>query len=467
MNRQNVKYNDTPERINREFSAFVSRNEATVSGKSLASFAFSLDKINLISVLNAVDEHYSDFLFYEKFEDNFSFIAINELIRLKFNGKLNSLSHTVSELNDELVHNWGDYNLHNPPFITGAIKFDSCRTSFEWQNFDSYHFFVPKILLLQKETNFYLIYNFFLPEEDKISTLLNEFNKFISSLFNNKFITDKNKKYVLEKNGSVKEEKKYWYDLVKKTAKKLDVNFKKVVLSRRIDLELKGKIDWDLCFKHLEDEFPKCYLFMLKSGDAIFFGASPENFISIQNNKIEIDAIAGSASVESKNAETELMTSKNIKEHKYVIDFITESLSKFAQNIKIDTIPQIKKLKNVQHLHTKIYAELNSRNDIVNLIEAMFPTPAVCGLPKSNAIKTIRETEDFDRGLFSGLTGWMDLEMNCQFAVAIRSALSFNKRLYLYAGAGIVEDSIPEEEYDETEMKFNTILNLFDEVKTG
>ena len=88
---------------------------------------------------------------------------------------------------------------------------------------------------------------------------------------------------------------------------------------------------------------------------------------------------------------------------------------------------------------------------------------AVCGLPKQIARETINEIEKFDRGLFSGLIGWIDINFNCEFAVAIRSALYNKGELHLYAGAGIVEESIPEEEFIETEMKFNTILKLFNE----
>jgi menaquinone-specific isochorismate synthase len=152
-----------------------------------------------------------------------------------------------------------------------------------------------------------------------------------------------------------------------------------------------------------------------------------------------------------------------MKEHKYVIDFIRETLSKFANNINVDINPQIKKLKNVQHLSTKITGELISQEEVLNLIDSLFPTPAVCGFPKQKAFNTIGEIEKFDRGLYSGLIGWIDLKLNCEFTVAIRSALNKNGKLYLYAGAGIVEESIPDEEYEETEMKLNTILNLFDE----
>ncbi len=220
-------------------------------------------------------------------------------------------------------------------------------------------------------------------------------------------------------------------------------------------------------FRELETTFSNCYLFIVKSNEAVFFGASPEKFLSVHDNNIEIDALAGSASGNSTDIESELLNKKNIKEHKYVIDFIGAAISEYAHDIRVDTSPQIKKLKNVQHLYTKINAKLNEDRNVLSLINSMFPTPAVCGLPKQIARETINEIEKFDRGLFSGLIGWIDISFNCEFAVAIRSALYKKGELHLYAGAGIVEESVPEEEYDETEMKFNTILNLFHEQNEG
>jgi len=161
------------------------------------------------------------------------------------------------------------------------------------------------------------------------------------------------------------------------------------------------------------------------------------------------------------------LNTKNIKEHQCVINFIEDAIAEYATKITSDKNPQIKELSNVHHLYTKIRAKLNSKTDTFRLLESLYPTPAVCGLPKLKAMNAINEIESFDRGLYSGLIGWFDLSLNCEFAVAIRSALYKNGKLYLYAGAGIVKESDPEEEYSETELKFKTILNLFYEQSTG
>ena len=270
-----------------------------------------------------------------------------------------------------------------------------------------------------------------------------------------------------EYNDEINNNKSQWKKIVTRVKQKLDSNLKKIVLSRRLELLINDDIDWTKMFSELETTFSNCYLFLFKSNNAVFFGASPEKFLSVCNNNIEIDALAGSAPGNSTDIESELRNSKNIKEHKYVIDFISEAISEYAEDIRVDTSPQIKKLKNVQHLYTKINAKLNRDRNVLGLIDSMFPTPAVCGLPKQIARKTINEIEKFDRGLFSGLIGWIDINFNCEFAVAIRSALYTKNKLHLYAGAGILEESIADEEYSETELKFNTILNLFHEQNKG
>ncbi|MCK7528226.1 MAG: chorismate-binding protein [Ignavibacteriales bacterium] len=94
-------------------------------------------------------------------------------------------------------------------------------------------------------------------------------------------------------------------------------------------------------------------------------------------------------------------------------------------------------------------------------MSSLFPTPAVCGIPKEQSLKMIEKTEDFDRGLFSGVIGWFNADNYGEFFVTIRSALVKDNKLYAYAGCGIVEGSDPQEEFDESKLKLKPILSLF------
>ena len=134
---------------------------------------------------------------------------------------------------------------------------------------------------------------------------------------------------------------------------------------------------------------------------------------------------------------------------------------KFSNNVHVIEEKQIRKLDNIQHLITRISAELNSDVNIFELIDELFPTPAVCGVPKDKVMQIIKELEHHDRGLYSGLVGIFDFERNCEIAVAIRSALVKENIVTAFAGAGIISDSDAKEEFLEIKLKLDTILSLF------
>ena len=142
-------------------------------------------------------------------------------------------------------------------------------------------------------------------------------------------------------------------------------------------------------------------------------------------------------------------------------DFISDILIKYSNNVRIIEEKQIRKLDNIQHLITRISAELNSNENLFELIDSLFPTPAVCGVQKKSAMKLIRELESHDRGLYSGIIGLIDFDGNCELAVSIRSALVKENKVTAFAGAGLVKNSDPYEEFLETNLKLNTILSLF------
>jgi menaquinone-specific isochorismate synthase len=217
----------------------------------------------------------------------------------------------------------------------------------------------------------------------------------------------------------------------------------------------------------LSHRFPDCYLFYLKKSKSHFFGSSPELFLKIFGKLAEVESVAGSAPRGERFESDEKLehflqsSSKNQKEHKYVTEFISDTLKEYSDKVIIKEEKSVKKLDNIQHLATKISAELKSDVQLLNIIEALFPTPAVCGLPKDEAMSILRKLETHDRGLYSGLIGWMDFEGNCELAVAIRSTLVKNNRVIAYAGAGLVTDSNLEEEFLETKLKLDPILSLF------
>jgi menaquinone-specific isochorismate synthase len=145
-----------------------------------------------------------------------------------------------------------------------------------------------------------------------------------------------------------------------------------------------------------------------------------------------------------------------------VLKFLVSQLADISEKIEYENNPKIKKLRSIQHLISKIEARLKTDVSIIEIIERLFPTPAVCGFPKVKAIDVIQNLESFDRGLYAGILGWITPQNESEFAVAIRSAFIKGRKLRAFVGCGIIKESDAEAEFNETELKFKTIISLFE-----
>ena len=462
-----TKHPDLTTIVFTDFRKFIDENRENFRDDSIISFAFPINNINLISTLDTINKNYEHVFFYKGANDNYSYIAINRLIELSIQpGKISLVAPNISEIQSRIINNWSEYDLENLPVLTGAVNFSADHLNDDWNDFEANKLIVPEIIIYRQLEKTFLVYNHLFSSTNNFDEHLNQFHQIINSLLNVEGSNNNNSVVKVAKNGKTENEKDEWEKLISDAKEYLKTSLSKIVLSRKIEFETFDVVHWSNLIGNLNKENPDCYIFMYKSNDAIFFGASPEKFLSVQDKVIDIDAMAGSAAGDSRDVTRELLNNKNLKEHKIVTEFICDVLSNYAENITAAEQPLIIKLSDVQHLHTKISAQLQSKEKVLSLIDSLFPTPAVCGIPKEKALKAIRELETHDRGLYSGLIGWINLEMNCEFAVAIRSAFYKNNKLFLYAGSGIVEESVPEDEFLETELKLKTILKLFDEKNT-
>ena len=150
---------------------------------------------------------------------------------------------------------------------------------------------------------------------------------------------------------------------------------------------------------------------------------------------------------------------KEREEHNLVMEQIIRKLEPIIPDIKYSSSPQIMKLKNVQHLQTPITGELGKDEHILNLVSRLHPTSAVAGTPTDQAMEVINEMESHDRGWYSGPIGWIDEKGDGEFYVALRSALVKNEEAHVFAGGGIVSESHPDTEWEETELKLQPIIS--------
>lgn len=243
--------------------------------------------------------------------------------------------------------------------------------------------------------------------------------------------------------------------------------YEKIVLARGI--ELKADRPWEPldALNRLRERFSGCFTFSFGGGDArSFIGATPERLLQIRNGHLLTEAIAGSAprgqtaGEDAKFARELLESEKDLHEHICVRDSILRRLEKVGVHGRAEANAQILLLANVQHLRTRIEAEVGESVHLLDILPEMHPTPAVGGSPREAAVPCIAELEQLERGLYAGVVGWFNHLNEGEVVVGIRSALIEGQTARLYAGAGIVEGSDPRKEMRETDIKLRALLDV-------
>ncbi|WP_276261584.1 isochorismate synthase [Haloglomus litoreum] len=257
-------------------------------------------------------------------------------------------------------------------------------------------------------------------------------------------------------------------------------DLRKVVLAQALEADLERPLDLPDTLARLAERYPDCYRFLLEpihqddgTADSAadtprpgFFGATPERLVDLTGRTVETGALAGTTGRGETPAEDEwlaeelLHDDKNVHEHELVADAIRDQLAPYAASVAAGK-RRIRRLATVQHIETPITAELAADHHVLDLVEALHPTPAVGGLPPDRALQTIRDTEPFDRGWYAAPVGWFDAAGYGSFAVAIRSAVASpdDEQVTMFAGVGLVADSNPDREWDEVQLKYRPILD--------
>ncbi|OVE86303.1 isochorismate synthase [Natronolimnobius baerhuensis] len=240
---------------------------------------------------------------------------------------------------------------------------------------------------------------------------------------------------------------------------------RKVVLAQALSVDLEDEIDVASTLERLRRRYPNCYRFLISGHDgSTFFGAPPERLVSKRGDRVETEALAGSAprgeapEEDEAYADEMLASDKLDREHDLVVEAIRDQLEGLASELYIGD-RGIRKLATIQHLQTPIEATLAADRHVLELVEGLHPTPAVGGMPPEAAWETIRDTEPFDRGWYASPIGWFDANGDGEFAVGLRSGVATADRVTLFAGNGIVADSDPDEEWEEVQLKFRPILD--------
>jgi len=240
----------------------------------------------------------------------------------------------------------------------------------------------------------------------------------------------------------------------------------KVVLAREVRAHAAGPHDPAAVVGALRDAFPACFCWCVGTPELAFIGASPELLVRRDGSRAQTVALAGTTrrsadpAVDDHLGEQLLRSVKDREEQAIVVRRIERTLEPVSVWVTAADEPVLVKVQNVQHLATPIRAQLADPLPAIELAGMLLPTPAVGGEPRETALPLIPALEGLDRGWYAGAVGWTDLGEDGEFCVALRCALLRGQIAHLYAGCGIVRDSIPAEELAESEVKLEALLPL-------
>jgi len=238
----------------------------------------------------------------------------------------------------------------------------------------------------------------------------------------------------------------------------------KAVIAREVAVTSDRPIDVHAVLLRLRASFGSSYRYSIDG----FIGASPELLVRVDGNTIESHPLAGTAprtgdpTTDARVAAELIASTKNQIEHRSVIEMVHDTLLPWCSYLDWEPEPSIVTVANVQHLGTRVEGWLSDpRPNVLELVRALLPTPALGGSPRDAAAELIAKVEGFTRGRYGGAVGWVDASGNGTWAVAIRCAeLSDDRRsARLVAGGGIVAESDPLAELAETQAKLQAMLS--------
>jgi len=248
-------------------------------------------------------------------------------------------------------------------------------------------------------------------------------------------------------------------------------DLEKVVLARSERLRSERPLAVAELLRRLRAAHPGCTLFAVARGGVTWAGATPERLVRVVGRQVEAEVVAGSAPrgasprADHELARALLESKKDQEEHAVVRRAVCSALAAVCQKVEAAESPALFRTRGIQHLRTPVRGRLRAATPAapLELVEALHPTPAVCGAPRQAALDWIARREGLQRGWYAGPLGWLDDVGNGEFAVGLRGALLGGREALLFAGAGVVRGSRPEAELAETEWKLASVRELLRE----
>lgn len=238
-----------------------------------------------------------------------------------------------------------------------------------------------------------------------------------------------------------------------------------VVLSNRIEADISGSL-FDT-YRVLRTTNPSPYMFYFSSDDIEIAGASPETLVKLNNGKLYTFPLAGTrprgkTDEEDLALEEELLSDeKELAEHNMLVDLGRNDIGRISEigSVSVDKYLSIERFSHVMHIGSTVTGTLRSDLDSLAAIDSILPAGTLSGAPKIRACEIINELENNKRGIYGGAIGYVDLSGNIDTCISIRIAFARNNKVFIRSGAGIVADSIPDNEFDECINKAAAVIN--------
>jgi len=370
-------------------------------------------------------------------------------------------------LDGAILESMVDEDRGSGPVLLGAFSFDPRReTTAEWQGFPAARLILPRLLYTANVDEHALTLTAVVwPDSDpsaEARRLIEERDQWLEAA--------RLPVAQLPEGGAVRLSETRpaadWQQVVADASAAIrDGQAEKIVLAREVRLRSESDFDVSQALSQLAAAYPTCYVFAFGHGDKTFLGATPERLIRVEDGDLEAACLAGSERRGSTPEEDRVLgeallaSAKDREEHAIVVRALREGLADICDRLIAPDEPELLSVSNVHHLYTPIVAKLRDGVCILDAVERLHTTPAVGGYPRETALTFIREHEGMDRGWYASPIGWVGPDGGGEFAVALRSGLVDGSSAYLFAGCGIMGDSEPQREYDESWLKFRPMLS--------
>ena len=269
-------------------------------------------------------------------------------------------------------------------------------------------------------------------------------------------------------------DKEQYCEMVKKGKRHIfEGDIFQIVLSNRVEADIEGSL-FDT-YRVLRTTNPSPYMFYFSSDDVEIAGASPETLVKLENGELHTFPLAGTRkrgadAEEDLRLEKELLQDeKELAEHNMLVDLGRNDIGRISRigSVEVERYMEIQRYSHVMHIGSTVRGIIRDDMDALNAVDSILPAGTLSGAPKLKACELICELENNKRGIYGGAIGYIDFTGNLDTCIAIRLAFAKNGKVFVRSGAGIVADSVPENEFEECINKAKAVMNALKEAEGG